>query len=135
MSQSPILLIYDKQCPACDFYCNIVRIQESVGELQLVDARENSAVMEEITAKGWDIDQGMVVKIEDELYYGSDAIYVLSKIGSQSDLFNRFNYWLFRSKKRSAVLYPILRACRNLLLKLLGKTKINNLNVNDNHKF
>jgi predicted DCC family thiol-disulfide oxidoreductase YuxK len=135
MSKSPILLVYDKQCPACDFYCNIVRIQDSVGELQLVDARENSDIMEEITQRGWDIDQGMVVKIEDELYYGSDAIYVLSKIGSQSDFFNRLNYWLFRSQKRAAVLYPLLRSFRNLLLKILGKSKINNLDIDNNNKF
>ena len=57
MSDKPILLIYDKQCPACDFYCDIVRIRESVGQLHLIDARENSTVMEEITRLGWDIDQ------------------------------------------------------------------------------
>jgi hypothetical protein len=27
-----VLVIYDKQCPACDYYCNMVRIRESVGE-------------------------------------------------------------------------------------------------------
>jgi predicted DCC family thiol-disulfide oxidoreductase YuxK len=133
--KKPVLLIYDKQCPACDFYCNIVRIQESVGELILIDARENSAVMDEITAKGWDVDQGMVVKIEDKFYYGSDAIHILSSIGSESDIFNRLNYWLFRSEKRATFLYPILRSLRNLLLKLLAKTKINNLNIEDNNKF
>jgi predicted DCC family thiol-disulfide oxidoreductase YuxK len=133
--KKPVLLIYDKQCPACDFYCNIVRIQESVGELILIDARENSAVMDEITAKGWDVDQGMVVKIEDKFYYGSDAIHILSSIGSESDIFNRLNYWLFRSEKRATFLYPILCSLRNLLLKLLAKTKINNLNIEDNNKF
>jgi predicted DCC family thiol-disulfide oxidoreductase YuxK len=133
--KKPVLLIYDKQCPACDFYCNMVRIQESVGELVLIDARENSAVMDEITAKGWDVDQGMVVKIEDKFYYGSEAIHVLSSIGSESDIFNRLNYWLFRSEKRATFLYPILRSLRNLLLKLLAKTKINNLNIEDNNKF
>ena len=74
----PILLVYDKQCPACDFYCNIVRIRESAGQLELVDAREPSAVMDEITALGWDIDQGMVLKVGDSMYYGSDAIHAAS---------------------------------------------------------
>ena len=93
MTDKKVLLIYDKQCPACNFYCNIVRIRESVGELVLVDARENSEVMDEITKRDWDIDQGMVLKVGEQLYYGSDAIYILSTIGSQSNLFNRFNYW------------------------------------------
>jgi predicted DCC family thiol-disulfide oxidoreductase YuxK len=130
-----ILLIYDKECPACDYYCNIVRINDSVGELVLIDAREVSSVMNEITAKGWDIDQGMVLKVEDELHYGSEAIHALSAMGSQSGFFNKINYWLFRSKSRAKFLYPILRSFRNLLLKALGKTKINNLNFKGNNKF
>lgn len=137
MSQNTkkIFLIYDKQCPACDFYCNIVRIKETVGELVLVDARQGSELMAEITALGWDIDQGMVLKIDQQLYYGSEAIHILSSIGSESGLFNRLNYWLFKSKARAAILYPPLRSMRNLLLKLLGKSKINNLNLPDNNKF
>ena len=72
--ESDILLVYDKQCPACDFYCTLARVRESVGNLVLVDAREDSAVMGEITAAGLDIVQGMVLKIGSQLYYGADAI-------------------------------------------------------------
>ena len=135
MASKTILLVYDKECPACDFYCQMVRIRESVGDLQLVDARESSEVLDEITAAGLDIDQGMVLKMGDSLYYGSDAIHVLSLIGSQSGLFNRLNYWLFRSRAVSRILYPVLRFFRNLLLKILRKTKINNLNVEGNDRF
>ncbi|MGH1439918.1 MAG: NAD-dependent epimerase/dehydratase family protein [Cellvibrionaceae bacterium] len=134
-SKPKILVVYDKQCPACHFYCNIIRIRESVGELVLVDARENSEVMEEITEKGLDIDQGMVVKVDDQLYYGSEAIHILTSMGSESSWLNRFNYWLFRSKARAEFLYPKLRFIRNCLLKLLGKSKINNLDLDNNHKF
>jgi hypothetical protein len=56
-------------------------------------------------------------------------------MGSQSGFFNKINYWLFRSKSRAKFLYPILRSFRNLLLKALGKTKINNLNFKGNNKF
>jgi predicted DCC family thiol-disulfide oxidoreductase YuxK len=135
MTDQQILLVYDKQCPACHFYCQLVRIRDSVGDLKLVDARAPSAVMDEITAAGLDIDQGMVLKLGDALYYGADAIHMLSLIGSRSGVFNRVNYWLFRSKAISGVVYPILRFFRNLLLKLLGKTKINNLKVEGNDRF
>jgi len=37
-----------------------------VGRLVLVDARDGGPVMEEITARGFDIDQGMVVKVGSE---------------------------------------------------------------------
>ena len=135
MSTEEILLVYDKECPACNNYCQVVRIRKDVGELRIVDARENSEVMDEITNMGLDIDQGMVLKMGGQIYYGSDAIHALALISSRSGIFNKLNYWMFKSKGVSSVLYPLLRACRNLLLKLLGKTKINNLDIKDNERF
>lgn len=135
MNSREILLVYDEQCPVCDAYCRMIRIRESVGTLRLVNARDVSAVMDEITAKGLDIDQGMVLKVENVLYYGSDAIHALSLLSSPSDVFNQVNYWIFRSERLSRILYPTLRFFRNLLLKALRKTKINNLRVQDNERF
>lgn len=135
MAREEILLVYDKQCPACDYYCQVVRIRETVGELRLVDARKSSAVMDEITSQGLDIDQGMVLKMGDRLYYGSDAIHALALISSRSGIFNRLNYWMFKSRMLSHFFYPILRFFRNLLLKLLRRTKINNLRLENNDRF
>jgi len=135
MTREEILLVYDKECPACDNYCQVIRIRESVGDLKIINARDNSEVLKEITSEGLDIDQGMVLKMGGRLYYGSDAIHALALIGSRSGFLNRLNYWLFKSKFLSKILYPIFRFLRNLLLKILGKTKINNLNVGGNDKF
>lgn len=135
MSSRDIILIYDKECPACNNYCQVVQIRKTVGELRIIDAREKSEIMDEITAQGLDIDQGMVLKVGGSLYYGSDAIHVLALISSRSGVFNRLNYWMFRSKTISKFLYPILRFFRNLLLKILGKSKINNLKQPDNESF
>ena len=135
MSQEQILLVYDRECPVCDYYCRVVRIKQSIGELKIVNAREQSAVMAQITEQGLDIDQGMVLKVGAQIYYGADAIHALALISSRSGIFNRFNYWLFKSKKISAFVYPVLRFFRNLLLKLLGKTKINNLKLDNNKVF
>lgn len=130
-----IFLVYDKQCPACDFYCKLARIRESVGELVLLDARSGGPIVDEVTAAGLDIDQGMVLKMGDTLYYGADAIHALSLLSTRSGIFNRMSFWLFRSKRLSRLLYPVLRSGRNLLLKLLGKSKINNLGLPDNERF
>ena len=131
----PASLPADKDCPACDNYCQVVRIRESIGELKIINAREDSEVLEEVTQLGLDIDQGMVLKMGGVIYYGADAIHALALISSRSGLFNKLNYWLFKSKRASAILYPLLRFFRNLLLKMLGKTKINNLNSAGNDRF
>jgi len=91
--------------------------------------------MDKITKSGLDIDQGMVLIIGEKLYYGSDAMHALALISSRSGIFNRINYWIFKSKSVSSLLYPVLRIFRNLLLKILRKTKINNLSKNKNKKF
>ena len=129
-----IVLIYDKDCPACNAYCQIVRVRQSLGELKLVNAREDSDIMQHITAQGLDIDQGMVLKLDENWYYGSDAVYMLSLLSSRSGIFNRLNYHLFKSQRVAKWLYPVLRSCRNLLLKLMRKRKNNNRGVSNNDR-
>jgi len=133
--KKPVILVYDKDCPLCQAYCRMTRIREAAGELVLVNARDETPILQEITDMGWDVDQGMVLKVDDQLYYGSDAIHALALLSSRSGIFNRLSYWMFKSKKLSAILYPIMRSGRNLLLKILGRSKINNLNLDDNSKF
>lgn len=130
-----ILLVYDGECPACDTYCHLVRIPRSAGSHRLINARESPSVMEEISAARLDIDQGMVVKMGGRLYYGSDAIHLLALLSSRSDLFNKLTYYVFRSRTLSRMLYPVLRACCGVLLRVMGKTKINNLRIKGNDRF
>jgi hypothetical protein len=113
----------------------MVKVRESVGDLRIVNARENSDVMNEITSRGLDIDRGMILIMGGQFYCGADAVHALALMGSRSGVFNRLNYWMFRSKTASALIYPVLRWGRNMLLKILGKTKINNLNAQGNDKF
>lgn len=130
MTRAPLpqlTLVYDAECPACSQFSRLLNLRESVGELLFVDAREDSAVLREITAAGFDIDQGMVLKVDEQLYYGADAMHALALMGSRSGVFNRLNYAVFKSASRARFFYPILRFLRSVLLRILRKTKINNL--------
>jgi hypothetical protein len=49
-----ILLVYDKECPACNYDCQLARIHETVGKLRHVDACVASPAVEEITASDED---------------------------------------------------------------------------------
>lgn len=130
-----IKLIYDDDCPVCRAYSQLVHIRRDIGEIELINAREDSDAMQRVSARGLDIDQGMVLIIGDNWYYGSDAMHMLALLSSQQGWFNRLNYYLFKSTTLAHYLYPLLRGCRNLLLKLLGKTKINNLGRKGKHHF
>ncbi len=120
-------LVYDGECPVCNTYVKYIRIRQTVGRLHLVDARHPSTLLDEVTAAGLDIDHGMVLKFNDVIYYGSDAAYVLTMLGSPSGMFNRINYYFFGSRIGANIFYPLGKACRTALLRLLGIKYIENL--------
>ena len=125
--QTDVWLVYDGECPVCKTYCKYIRIRDAVGNLQLVDARQPGILMDEITAAGLDIDQGMVLKFKDVIYYGADAIHMLTLLSTPSGIFNRINYYVFSKKIGAKIVYPFGKAFRTLLLKLLGIKYIENL--------
>jgi len=91
--------------------------------------------MRDISRRGLDIDEGMVLKLDDAVYYGADAVHALARLGGGAGAFNAVNRWLFGSSRRARIAYPLLRTLRNLLLKTLGRTRINNLRLPGNGRF
>ncbi len=130
-----LLLVYDGQCPFCNAYSNRLRLRAAAGNLRLIDARDGGPEMDRITAQGIDVDDGMVLFAGGEMFYGSDAIHALALLSSHSGLFNRINFLIFRSPRMSRLLYPVLRACRNLALKILRRSRINNLDMPENDRY
>jgi predicted DCC family thiol-disulfide oxidoreductase YuxK len=135
MTTRELLLVYDPECPLCDAYCRAAQRGEALPELRLVNAREDTPVMADISRQGLDIDEGMVLKVDGALYYGADAIHALAATGGAAGAFNHINRWLFGSRDRARVLYPLLRSGRNRLLKALGRTRINNLHLPGKERF
>jgi predicted DCC family thiol-disulfide oxidoreductase YuxK len=131
ITKKTIWLIYDGECPICRPTANALKIKQAVGTLNLLDARKAHPILSELKKAGLDIDKGMVVKFEDRLYHGADAQHLLALIGTTHDWFNRINVWLFRSKPIAKIIYPVLRAVRNILLKYNKIAKLNNLGKSD----
>ncbi len=113
-------LLYDGDCPFCKSYTRLVRLRDALGELRLINAREPSPELDTARQLGYRIDDGMVLCIEGEYFHGDECIHRLALLSSQVSAFNRLNRWIFSSRRRSALLYPILRACRNLTVRLRG---------------
>ncbi|WP_371731845.1 DCC1-like thiol-disulfide oxidoreductase family protein [Ruegeria sp. HKCCA6707] len=118
------VLIYDGDCPFCSRYVAMVRLKEAIGPVNLVDARNGGDVVEQILAKGLDLDDGMVLLFNGDYYHGAECIHRLALLSTRSGLFNRLNALVFRSPTMSRVLYPVLRFGRNTVLRLLGRQKI-----------
>lgn len=122
-----IELVYDDQCPVCRTYCTNVKLDDSSVKLELVDARKDSALMNDITARGLDIDEGMVLKVGDDLYYGSDAMHQIALRARKKGWSAWMNRLFFSTHGMAHIFYPAGKAVRNLILKLAGIEKIRNL--------
>lgn len=117
-------IIYDGDCPFCRSYVRLLRLRDSIGQVELLNAREHPKLVDELFDKGLKLDEGMVLILDRQYYYGSDCIHRLALLSTGSSLFNRFNRLIFRSPRLARAIYPILRAGRNLTLTLLGVDKL-----------
>lgn len=123
-TQSGNWLLYDGECPFCSAYVKMVRLRENAGPIQLVDARDDGPEYHQALEMGFDLDEGMLLKLSGQYYHGKDCIHALALLTREHDVFGRINSWVFRSQQRAAILYPILRAGRNLALRMLGRKKL-----------
>jgi predicted DCC family thiol-disulfide oxidoreductase YuxK len=122
--QEPIAwIVYDGDCPFCSAYVKLIRLRESLGRVELVNARDGGPLVAEALAAGADLDQGMALKLDGRFYFGDECVHRLALLSTPSGLFNRVNARVFRSRAASRTLYPVLRAGRNAALKLLGRRK------------
>lgn len=121
---SSIALVYDGECPVCSAYCKALALREIDREFLIINAREPHPIVSEIHRLGLDMNEGFVLKIDDDYFHGADAIHRLALMSTKARTFNRVNYQIFRSRTISRLLYPLLRAGRNALLFLLRKRKI-----------
>jgi len=120
-----VIIVYDGECPFCQKYIDLLRLRASVGTVRLVDARSDDPIVGDVLQRGFDLDQGMIVIIGERFYHGASAMQVLAMLSTGVGWFNRFNFYVFRSKRVSTVLYPVLRTGRNFVLRVLGRKPIN----------
>lgn len=123
-SETENLLVYDGQCPFCRRYVRWLQLQHAAEALRLVDARGDDPVIDELRSCGFDLDKGMVLKLDAQWYHGADALRVLALLSSPVGVFNRLNRRLFGGHKRAKSGYPLLRGLRCLALWMLRRPSL-----------
>lgn len=117
-------LIYDGGCPFCARFVRYARLQEAMGPLALIDARNGGKERAEVDRQGFDLNDGMVLKLDGRFYHGADCVHLLALLSTRSGLFNRALYAAFRSPSLARLLYPVLRTGRNGVLLLLRRRRL-----------
>jgi predicted DCC family thiol-disulfide oxidoreductase YuxK len=115
------ILVYDGDCPFCSGFARRLRIDQAAGGLELVNAREGGAIVDDVRHRGYDLDGGMVLILGGSYYYGDEALHRLALMSTRSGLFNRVNAWAFANRTVSRIAYPMLKAGRIVTLRLLGR--------------
>jgi predicted DCC family thiol-disulfide oxidoreductase YuxK len=120
-----IALIYDGECPVCTAYsCSVDVDGTKASGIRRINARSDDALVKQAKEAGVDLDEGMVVLHDGKMYHGADALNVMARFAPDRGLGNRLNKLLFSNPTFSRLSYPLLRAGRNTLLKILGRKKI-----------
>ena len=114
-------IIYDGECPFCSHYVKLIHLKKTVGHIRIIDARTNPPELELLKEKNLNINQGMAIFLNSQLYFGADCINRLALLSSPIGSFNKLNYYAFKIQQVSRILYPILRVGRNVVIHLLGK--------------
>jgi predicted DCC family thiol-disulfide oxidoreductase YuxK len=127
------VLVYDGDCPFCSAFVRHVRVDEAVGDLELVNAREHPEIVASLRARGLDVDEGMVLTIDGSDYHGDEALQRLALMSTRYGIFNRVNAWAFSNPTVSRIAYPVLKAGRDLALRLLRRGRIHSPHSHDDH--
>ena len=125
-SDDELALIFDRDCPVCTAYsCNVDVDTKQASGIRRINARDgNEELVRKAKEAGLDLDDGMVVVHQGKLYHGADALNIMARLAPNRGIGNRLNKLFFSSPAIARLSYPLLRAGRNTLLRLLGRKKI-----------
>jgi len=123
-SESEVVIVYDGECPICSNYVQFIKIKENVGEVSLINAREDLTFADELSRQGISMDEGMAVMYKSSWYHGYMAMYILATLSKDITPLQKLHNIIFTYKGLASILYPILRFGRNVSLLLLGRKKI-----------
>jgi predicted DCC family thiol-disulfide oxidoreductase YuxK len=124
LSRNDDFLLYDGECPFCSAYVRMQRLRAAGVDLALLDARDEPELVGEFAREGLDINEGMILRLRGETYFGGDVLHVLALLTGPTGAFNRLLAKLFSHRKVSRLLYPALRTGRNMTLRLLGRSRM-----------
>jgi len=117
-------IVYDGECPFCSKYVRLIQLKRTVGDVELINARSDNLIKEKLKKLSIDINQGMVLIHEENIYFAEDCVHRLALLSTSSTIFNRINKFIFKHKVLSKILYPIMKTGRNLILFILNRKKI-----------
>ena len=109
--------IYDGECPFCNHFAELLEIKSKITNIKILDGRKNLTLMYSLLNKGYDLDKGAILMKDEHIFHGAEAINSICKqINNPSSSLLLLLSRLFKSNKRTKVLFPLLVRARRFAL-------------------
>ena len=109
--------IYDGECPFCNHFAELLEIKSKITNIKIIDGRKNLTLIESLLEKGYDLDKGAILLKDEDIFHGADAInFICKQISDPSSSLLLLLSRLFKSNKRTKVIFPLLIRARRFAL-------------------
>ena len=114
---SNFTFIYDGECPFCNHFAELLEIKSKINNIKILDGRKNLNIIRSLLEKGYDLDKGAILLKDDDIFHGANAINVICKeVNNPSSNLLKILSSLFKSNKRTKLLFPLLLRARRFAL-------------------
>ena len=114
-----ITLYYDKQCPFCSKYANLLKLKENF-EITLKDARENLSEIS-LICENLDINDGFIVIYKNDCFQGAKALAFLNSAVDKTTFLGKLHFFFRYDNLFSNLFYKLFFILRKIILFILGK--------------
>ena len=112
-----LTFIYDGECPFCNHFAELLELKSKINKITILDGRKNPEIIKSLLDKGYDIDRGAILLKDDDILHGAEAINkVCNQITNPSGKLLKLLSNIFKSNKRTNLLFPFLVRARRLAL-------------------
>ena len=109
--------IYDGECPFCNHFAELLEIKSKITNIKIIDGRKNLNLINSLLSKGYDLDKGAILLKDEEIFHGAEAINTIcNQIDNPSSSLLLLLSAVFKSNKRTKVLFPLLVRARRFAL-------------------
>ena len=129
---SDYIFIFDGECPFCNQFAELLELKSMITNIKIVDGRKNLTLINSLFEKGYDLDKGAILLKDDEIFHGADAINTIcKKIDNPSSNLLLLLSRIFKSTKRTNLLFPLLVRARRFALISKGVSTSLGLKINN----
>ena len=112
-----LTFIYDGKCPFCNHFAELLELKSNINNISILDGRKNPKIIKSLLIEGYDIDKGAILLEDDDIFHGAEAINrICNKVNNPSGKLIKLLSNIFKSDKRTNLLFPILVRARRFTL-------------------